>query len=231
MWPPTSQSRYKMTYISFPTVQSPPTCLTYSILLHQMNHPLNLESPKVCLLSNFAHFPMHPFAKICPHVPQQLSYDTKVLLPFLPSLLFDDDSVFPLRCIFFILALWFWNQTCTTRTLRPVSLANASLTFLQGFGLISNDALNCLLCIAVRIVLGLFGPLRPSREERCTSNKTSSAGAGTGDKTDGSHRKHSPPFTISKSPATEHCLFLSGFLFRVVLMHGTFLIYRLYNTG
>ena len=35
-------------------------------------------------------------------------------------------------------------------------------TFRHGFGLISKEALNCLLCAAVSIVLGLFGPLRPS---------------------------------------------------------------------
>ena len=37
-----------------------------------------------------------------------------------------------------------------------------ALTFLQGFGLTSKDALNCLRCAAVKIVRGLFGPLRPS---------------------------------------------------------------------
>lgn len=36
------------------------------------------------------------------------------------------------------------------------------VTFLHGFGLISNEALNCLLCVEVRIVLGLFGPRLPS---------------------------------------------------------------------
>lgn len=44
-------------------------------------------------------------------------------LVFFPSL-----STLPLLCIFFIFALWFWNQTWTTRTLRPVSFARASRT-------------------------------------------------------------------------------------------------------
>ena len=50
-----------------------------------------------------------------------------------------------------------------------ISLSNIRLniellviTFRQGFGLTSKDALNCRLCAAVKIVLGLFGPLRPS---------------------------------------------------------------------
>ena len=37
-----------------------------------------------------------------------------------------------------------------------------SHTFLQGFGLTSNDALNCRLCAAVKMVLGRLGPRRPS---------------------------------------------------------------------
>lgn len=36
-------------------------------------------------------------------------------------------------------------------------------TFLQGFGLTSNEALNCRRCTEVNMVLGLFGPRRPSR--------------------------------------------------------------------
>jgi hypothetical protein len=36
-------------------------------------------------------------------------------------------------------------------------------TFLHGFGLTSNEALNCRLCAAVRMVRGRFGPRRPSR--------------------------------------------------------------------
>uniref|UniRef100_A0A8W7PNU3 Uncharacterized protein n=1 Tax=Anopheles coluzzii TaxID=1518534 RepID=A0A8W7PNU3_ANOCL len=47
-----------------------------------------------------------------------------------------------LREIFFILARWFWNHTCTTRTDRPVSFASASLTLRHGLGDTSNDALN-----------------------------------------------------------------------------------------
>ena len=38
-----------------------------------------------------------------------------------------------------------------------------TLTFLQGLGLISKDALNCRRWAAVKIVLGRFGPRRPSR--------------------------------------------------------------------
>ena len=40
-------------------------------------------------------------------------------------------SALPRRCIFFIFALWFWNHTWTTLTLRPVSLAKASRTYLR----------------------------------------------------------------------------------------------------
>ena len=40
------------------------------------------------------------------------------------------------------------------------------LAFRQGFGLISKLALNWRRCIAVKIVLGRFGPLRPSRHGR-----------------------------------------------------------------
>ena len=36
------------------------------------------------------------------------------------------------------------------------------VTFRHGFGLTSKDALNCRRCAAVKIVLGRFGPLRPS---------------------------------------------------------------------
>lgn len=39
------------------------------------------------------------------------------------------DSCFAFRWIFFIFALWFWNHTWTTLTLRPVSFAKASLTW------------------------------------------------------------------------------------------------------
>ena len=42
-------------------------------------------------------------------------------------------------------------------------LRGDQLTFLQGLGLTSNDALNCLLCTAVRMVRGRLGPLLPSR--------------------------------------------------------------------
>lgn len=52
--------------------------------------------------------------------------------------------------------------TWTILTLRPVSLAKASLTFRQGFGLISKEALKARLCCVVRIVRGRFGPRRPS---------------------------------------------------------------------
>lgn len=52
--------------------------------------------------------------------------------------------------------------TWTIRTLRPVSLARASLTFRQGFGLTSNEALKARRCCVVRMVRGLFGPRRPS---------------------------------------------------------------------
>lgn len=38
-----------------------------------------------------------------------------------------------------------------------------SRTFLHGLGLTSNEALNCRRCTEVNIVLGLFGPRRPSR--------------------------------------------------------------------
>lgn len=48
------------------------------------------------------------------------------------------------------------------RTLRPVSLANDSLTLRQGLGLISNDALKARLCWVVKMVLGRFGPRLPS---------------------------------------------------------------------
>ena len=49
-----------------------------------------------------------------------------------------------------------------------------SFTFLQGFGLMSNEALNCLLWAAVRIVRGLFGPRRPSlcRDGVSTTNSS-----------------------------------------------------------
>lgn len=90
------------------------------------------------------------------------------LSPDLPS------SCFAFLWIFFILARWFWNHTWTTRTLKPVSLARASRTFRHGFGLTSNDALNCLLCADVRIVLGLFGPLLPSLGRLFSSNRSSS---------------------------------------------------------
>ena len=46
-----------------------------------------------------------------------------------PETFFASMSTFPRRCIFFILALWFWNHTWTTRTLSPVSLAKASRTY------------------------------------------------------------------------------------------------------
>lgn len=52
--------------------------------------------------------------------------------------------------------------TCTILTLRPVSLAKPSLTFLQGLGLISKEALKALLCWVVRMVLGRLGPFLPS---------------------------------------------------------------------
>lgn len=48
------------------------------------------------------------------------------------------------------------------RTLRPVSCARPSRTFRQGFGLNSKDALNARRCWVVNIVLGRFGPRRPS---------------------------------------------------------------------
>lgn len=95
-----------------------------------------------------------------------------VLLSSLGSLS-DPGSVFAFLWSFFIFALWFWNQTWTTRTLRPVSFARASRTFLQGFGETSKDALNCRLWADVRIVRGRLGPLRPSRG-RFSSNKSSS---------------------------------------------------------
>lgn len=41
-------------------------------------------------------------------------------------------------------------------------MLNVIFTFLQGFGLTSKDALNCLLCADVSIVRGLLGPLLPS---------------------------------------------------------------------
>jgi hypothetical protein len=49
-------------------------------------------------------------------------------------------------------------------------------TFRQGFGLTSNEALNCRLCAAVRIVRGRFGPRRPSlgRPPPSSSNPSSS---------------------------------------------------------
>ena len=75
----------------------------------------------------------------------------------------EPDSVLALRCSFFILARWFWNQTWTTLTLSPVSLARASRTLRHGFGEISNEALNWRLWTDVRIVLGRFGPRLPSR--------------------------------------------------------------------
>lgn len=73
------------------------------------------------------------------------------------------ESGFAFLWSFFILARWFWNQTWTTRTLRPVSLAKASRTFLHGFGDSSNEALNWRRCADVNIVRGRFGPRRPSR--------------------------------------------------------------------
>lgn len=82
-------------------------------------------------------------------------------------------SVFAFRWSFFIFARWFWNQTWTTRTLSPVSLARASRTFLQGLGDSSNEALNCRRWADVRIVLGRFGPRRPSRG-RLSSSRSSS---------------------------------------------------------
>lgn len=94
---------------------------------------------------------------------------------FLSSLgsLSEPDSVLALRCNFFILARWFWNQTCTTLTLSPVSLAKASRTLRHGFGETSNDALNWRLWTDVRIVLGRFGPRLPSRG-LLSSSKSSS---------------------------------------------------------
>lgn len=53
-------------------------------------------------------------------------------------------------------------QTWTMRTLKPVSCARPSLTFRQGFGLSSNDALKARRCWVVSIVLGRLGPRRPS---------------------------------------------------------------------
>ena len=46
--------------------------------------------------------------------------------------------------------------------LFQIGIFKYCFTFRHGFGLISKEALNCLLCAAVSIVLGLFGPLRPS---------------------------------------------------------------------
>ena len=83
-------------------------------------------------------------------------------------------SCFAFRWIFFIFARWFWNHTWTTRTESPVSLANASRTFLHGLGLTSNDALNCLLWAEVRIVRGRLGPRRPSRGREFSSKRSSS---------------------------------------------------------
>ena len=82
-------------------------------------------------------------------------------------------SVFAFLWSFFIFARWFWNHTCTTRTLRPVSFAKASRTFRQGFGDSSKDALNWRRWADVRIVRGRFGPRRPSRG-RFSSIKSSS---------------------------------------------------------
>lgn len=57
-------------------------------------------------------------------------------------------------------ALWFWNQTCTTRTLRPSSLASCSRTLRHGLALVSNDFLNARRCWLVKIVRGRLGPRR-----------------------------------------------------------------------
>ena len=59
-----------------------------------------------------------------------LSISHSPSLSFFPSLSrgFPSLSVLLLLCIFFILALWFWNQTWTTLTDSPVSFARASRT-------------------------------------------------------------------------------------------------------
>lgn len=49
--------------------------------------------------------------------------------------------------------------------LSPVSFASPSRIFLQGFGVMSNEALNARRCCVVRIVLGRFGPRLPSIRE------------------------------------------------------------------
>lgn len=48
------------------------------------------------------------------------------------------------------------------RKLNPVSLARFSRTLRHGFGDTSNDALKALRCCVFKMVLGLFGPRRPS---------------------------------------------------------------------
>ena len=48
---------------------------------------------------------------------------------------------------------------------RP-NIKRNELAFRHGFGLISKLALNWRLCMAVKIVLGRFGPRLPSRQER-----------------------------------------------------------------
>lgn len=74
--------------------------------------------------------------KYCEHLPPEHTLDVvfvacsvSFLSVLFALLLFVFlSSCLLLRWIFFILALWFWNQTCTTRTLKPVSFASASRT-------------------------------------------------------------------------------------------------------
>lgn len=51
-------------------------------------------------------------------------------------------------------ARWFWNHTCTTRTLNPVSLESCSRTLRHGLGVISNAALKSSRCCDVKMVRG-----------------------------------------------------------------------------
>lgn len=65
--------------------------------------------------------------------------------------------------------------TCTIRMLNPVSRARPSRTFRQGFGVISNEALNALRCCVVNIVRGRLGPRRPSTRVEYTSSQQKSS--------------------------------------------------------
>lgn len=58
---------------------------------------------------------------------------THAVVSFLCVLIFDteENSLWIMSSLTF--ALWFWNHTCTTRTVSPVSAASVSLTYRKDF--------------------------------------------------------------------------------------------------